>query len=321
MPRKTTTGQRRPMSEEAKARIAAAVKKAAAARGNPKGPHVAIPATPAKALEILALGSMSFPDSLWENHLTNTPLDYLFTPEGGIPKATNWILVGDPGVGKSTVGMDTLAALTEQGVSCLFVSAEMTRVDLAKYVQRFPRFGSLQTLFLGEFLDHNPKAILEQALNLGFDVVLIDSFVEVQECVQESLKITSVAAQKWLVDLMKSHNMGANPQSKFTTFLCIQQVTKDGVFLGSNRLKHATTGMLEMRFDEEDKSITFLEFTKNRRGSIGQRLLFDLRGGGEISYTEQTEAPEEIPMNDATTDAGLPEDSLEMRALARLFPN
>ena len=117
---------------------------------------------------------------------------------------------------------------------------------------------------------------------------------------------------------MKSHNMGANPQSKFTTFLCIQQVTKDGVFLGSNRLKHATTGMLEMRFDEEDKSITFLEFTKNRRGSIGQRLLFDLRGGGEISYTEQVEA---IPVDVSVTHPNLPEDSLEMRALARLYPD
>lgn len=312
------------MSEAAKARIAAAVKKAAAARGNkgnPKGPRVATPATPAKPLEILALDSMAFPDSLWENHLTHTPLDSLFTPEGGIPKATNWILVGDPGVGKSTVGMDTLASLTEQGVSCLFVSAEMTRVDLAKYVQRFPRFGSIQTLFLGEFLDHNPRSILEQALNLGFDVVLIDSFVEVQECVQESLKISSIAAQKWLVDLMKTHNMGANHQSKFTTFLCIQQVTKDGVFLGSNRLKHSTTGMLEMRFDEEDKSITFLEFTKNRRGFIGRMLFFDTRGGGEISYTEPIEVVQEIPTEDPVIHPGLPAESLEMRALARLFPD
>ena len=320
MPRKTTTGQRRPMSEEAKARIAAAVKKAAAARGNTKGPHVTLAPKPAKPLEILSLGSMSFPDSLWENYLTQTALDFLFTPEGGVPKATNWILVGDPGVGKSTVGMDTLASLTEQGAKCLFVSAEMTRVDIAKYVQRFPRLSTLQTLFLGEFIDHNPQTILEQALDLGFDVVLIDSFVEVQECVQESLKISSVVAQKWLVDLMKSHNMGGNPQSKFTTFLCIQQVTKDGVFLGSNRLKHATTGMLEMRFDEEDKSITFLEFTKNRRGSIGKRLYFDLRNGGEIIWTDPIGEPQELPTEEKVKKQILDGDSLEMRALARLYP-
>jgi hypothetical protein len=78
--------------------------------------------------------------------------------------------------------------------------------------------------------------------------------------------------------------------------------------------------MLEMRFDEEDKSITFLEFTKNRRGSIGKRLYFDLRNGGEIIWAEPTVEPQELPTEERVQKQILDGDSLEMRALARLYP-
>lgn len=298
------------MSPEAKARIAEAVKQAVASKRVTSLPSPL--ALPSKPLEIHVLGTLTFPPDMWVPHLTHTPVDALFTPEGGIPKGTNWILVGDPGVGKSTVGMTMLASLTSHGARCLFVSAEMTRVDLAKYVQRFPGLACLQTLFLGEFLDANPQSILEEALNIGFDVVLIDSFVEVQECLQESQKCSSVVAQKQLVDLMKSHNLGSNLAGKYSTFLCIQQVTKDGVFLGSNRLKHATTGMLEMRFDEDNPDLTYLEFTKNRRGAIGHRLYFDLRAGGNLEWQTPDPQSEEHPE--------VLGGDLAMRALARLYP-
>jgi predicted ATP-dependent serine protease len=111
---------------------------------------------------------------------------------------------------------------------------------------------------------------------------------------------------------MKSHNLGSNLAGKFSTFLCIQQVTKDGVFLGSNRLKHATTGMLEMRFDEDNPDLTYLEFTKNRRGAIGHRLYFDLRAGGNLEWQTPDPQSEEHPE--------VLGGDLAMRALARLYP-
>ena len=57
-----------------------------------------------------------------------------FSIDGGVPKATNWMVVGDPGVGKSTVTLDIIANAKKTGSKVLFISAEMNQVDLYLYV-------------------------------------------------------------------------------------------------------------------------------------------------------------------------------------------
>jgi len=192
------------------------------------------------------------------------------------------MLVGDPGVGKSTVSMDILADLQDNGAKVLFISGEMDRVDLYRYVQRYPKFGNLDILFMGEYVDQNPKEVIETMLNRGYDVVLIDSFVEVQDTVKEASGMSAKSTEKWLIDLMRHNNLANNDAKKWTSFLCIQQVTKDGVFLGSNKLKHNTTGMMELRFDKD--GTRYAMFTKNRRGEIDKKMRFDLSSTGDVSY-------------------------------------
>lgn len=61
--------------------------------------------------------------------------------------------------------------------------------------------------------------------------------------------------------------------------MLIQQVTKAGVFVGSNKLKHLTDAMMEMRREKEsDGGATYMEFTKNRNGSVANKLYFQLTG-------------------------------------------
>jgi predicted ATP-dependent serine protease len=180
-----------------------------------------------------------------------------------------------------------LSDLAMSGHSVLFVSAEMTRIDLFQYVQRFPKFGSIPILFLGEYSDSNPKRIMEEVLAEGYDCVLIDSFAEVQCTVKETLHISGNAAEKWLIDLMLSHNLGGNKNQKNTTFLAIQQVTKGGVFVGSNKLKHNTTGMLELRRGDDDINPHMI-FTKNRRGQVQEKLFYSLSNSGDVDYQRTT---------------------------------
>ena len=52
-------------------------------------------------------------------------VDNLFSHEGGIPAATNIMMIGDPGVGKTTVLLDVLSAVQNKGGKCLFISGEM----------------------------------------------------------------------------------------------------------------------------------------------------------------------------------------------------
>ena len=46
---------------------------------------------------------------------TGLSIDNLFSHEGGIPAATNIMMIGDPGVGKTTVLLDTIAKAQSKG--------------------------------------------------------------------------------------------------------------------------------------------------------------------------------------------------------------
>lgn len=239
---------------------------------------------------------LRFDPNLFLSMKTGKIIDVILSAEGGFPKSTNFILVGDPGVGKSTVSMDILSDLKIMGYSALFISAEMDRVDLYRYVERYPKFGELDILFLGEHIDENPKVVIETELKKGYDIVLIDSFAEVQDTVKEACKMKGNSAEKWLIDLMRNNNSGANEKGLYTSFLCIQQVTKDGVFLGTNKIKHNTSGMLELRFEKDGRR--YAMFTKNRRGGQeNKKLYYDLSCTGDVKYLIEEPEIEEAARN------------------------
>jgi KaiC/GvpD/RAD55 family RecA-like ATPase len=218
MARKELLGVRKPMSEESRAKIAESVR----AKAEEKRKALGISTEQAyRTPELIKMRNQDFDPELFVNMQTGKEIDGFFSNDGGIPKACNFILTGGPGVGKSTVGLDILSDLAMSGYSVLFVSAEMTRIDLFQYVQRFPKFGSIPILFLGEYSDSNPKRVLEEVLSQGFDCVLVDSFAEVQSTIKETLHISGNASEKWLIDLMISHNLGENKEKKNTTFLAI----------------------------------------------------------------------------------------------------
>ena len=211
-------------------------------------------------------------------------IDEFISHEGGVPCSTNIMVIGDPGVGKTSILLDTLSSIEKSGRKCLFISGEMGRKQMFKYTKRFKQFGCVTTLFLSDFLEFNSKDVVEQVLSKGFDCVLIDSIAEVVDSVRDDNRWDRKTAESWLVDTCVKNNKGENVEEKFTSFLLIQQVTKAGDFVGSNKLKHMTDAMLEMRKESDrDGGGTYLEFTKNRNGSVNKRLSFSLMNS-EIEY-------------------------------------
>ena len=79
-----------------------------------------------------------------------------FSNEGGVMPGTNTVVTGDPGVGKTTVLLDILADMHDNGKRVLFVSGEMNAIDMVGYVRRFPKFGDLPILFMGEQDEEDP---------------------------------------------------------------------------------------------------------------------------------------------------------------------
>ena len=243
------------------------------------------------------ISNVKYAKGLFDAHKTNTPLDGLFSIDGGVPKATNWMVVGDPGVGKSTVTLDIIANAKKSGSKVLFISAEMNQVDLYLYVQRYPKFGELDIFFPQDIADdEDPRKVLNTILDEGYDLVLIDSFVELQETIREHAKMTRNGSEKWLLDMMYKQNLGQNKGKKYTSFLNIQQVNKGGTFVGSNKLKHMTTGMMEIRFvDERTQDERYVVFSKNRRGHVGKQMFFDLSAAGDVTYdTERFKKAESL---------------------------
>ena len=223
-------------------------------------------------------------------------MDKFISHEGGVPCASNIMGIGDPGVGKTTILLDVLSGIQNRGRKVLFISGEMGRKQMYKYTNRFPQFGNIQTLFMSDYLEYNTKDVVEQILNQGWDCILIDSIAEIIDGVRDDNNWDRKMAESWLVDMCVKNNKGENDKNIFSSFLLIQQVTKSGVFVGSNKLKHLTDAMLEMRRrSEKDGGGTYMMFSKNRNGESGMEMGYDL-GANSIVYgsiSERTEDEDE----------------------------
>lgn len=242
---------------------------------------------------IVKMRDVRFDKDLFINFRTRTILDNLLCSYQGLPKGVNYMIIGDPGVGKTTIILDMLANIRKAQPSAriLFISAEMNEIDLAIYVERFPKFGDLDILFIeGGFEEcgHSWQTVAD-TLDDGWDIVAIDSFHELQGIVKEEENVTNKRAESMLLSLIKQQNKAQNDRGVNTTFLTIQQVTKSGAFVGSNRLKHMITAMMELRLDNPKNiySDRYITFSKHRRGDVGVKLYYNLSTTGDVDFDEE----------------------------------
>ena len=235
-------------------------------------------------INTVKMSELTFDSQLFTPMKSGRVIDSHFSSEGGLMKGTNYAIVGDPGIGKTTVMLDMLADLQEKGQKVLFISGEMNQIDMYGYVKRFPKFGQLPILFMGDYTEENNLEVLKSILSEGWDTVLIDSMAEVQNAVVDTTKgwMSSKKAETELLNLFEKHNLGENDSKTNTSFLVIQQVTKGGEFAGSNRFKHMMTGMAHMKWTKEGDRTFF--FSKNRRGGDMSVRMFNLSTPNRVGW-------------------------------------
>lgn len=115
------------------------------------------------------------------------------------------------------------------GKRCLYISSEMNPIDNRELAEELPQLMNLNTLYLADY--DNPKLALEDALLMGWDYVLMDSFMDVKDKIKDSQdKMTASAVETWLINLLVKHTKGQNDLKKYTAFDVIQHITKGGEY-------------------------------------------------------------------------------------------
>jgi len=233
-------------------------------------------------------------------------IDEIFSDDLGAMAACCFMITGGPGVGKSTLLFWWASRIREfyPQAKIAIVSSEMEEEDLLYEARKKPWMKTLDFVLAsdhGENLDIAIAKIFDE----GYDIIILDSFADVCEKLKDFCKMTMSRAENTVLELMKKAKGGKNKTGKFTLTLAIQQVTKGGTFVGSNKLKHNTTGMLELR--RESSGDRYAVFTKNRRcGSlVGKKLYYFLGQNNQISFdTDRWEREKEDTNENPTLAQG-----------------
>jgi predicted ATP-dependent serine protease len=222
-----------------------------------------------------------FDPQLFQSILTGIPvLDQFFSRRGGIPKARNIMIAGEPGCMKTSLMLHILneAKKSNPDKQMLYISAgEMRSDEVADIARYYPGLlENVHLLFANQAILRGEQfhKVVEAELETGYDIVVIDSWAALSDIVSDELSVRGKGAETWFLRILDKNNMAHNKAKKFTTFLIIQQVTKGGVFAGSNYLKHMTQAFAYLRRDDKQKGKTYMVYEKNRVGDEHVKLYY-----------------------------------------------
>lgn len=199
-------------------------------------------------------------------------LDKIMSKRGGLMPGTRTMFHGDPGVGKTTVITEALRGIIDnnEGAEVGFVQSEMDRVDFIETVGDGKQevFKGMKMLFCDDYVTNDQvTSAFIKFLEIGYSVVAIDSLEDLQSKIQAERKWSRSEAETFLINLLKRIS-----EEKGTAFVIIQQETKGGMFVGSNKLKHMFQATCEFKFENGKR---YMAYTKNRRGDVNRQAFYD----------------------------------------------
>ncbi|HJV09854.1 MAG TPA: DNA repair protein RadA, partial [Acidimicrobiales bacterium] len=188
---------------------------------------------------------------------------------GGLVAGSVTLLGGEPGIGKSTLLLQALAALAAQGTTCLLACGE----ESAQQVRmRAARLGALQpNLWL--VAETDLSAILAHAAGVQPDVLVVDSIQTVFDPELASAPGSVAQVRECAHRLVRA----AKDAGRAT--IVVGHVTKDGALAGPRVLEHVVDTVLSFE-GERHHALRLLRAVKHRFGPTSELGLFEMTDDG-----------------------------------------
>lgn len=234
---------------------------------------------------------------------------------GGLVQGSLVLLAGDPGIGKSTLILQTSGELCKQNKKVLYTSAEESASQVKLRAERL----GIHTDNLYIYPQTNLELIRAQIKDLKPDVLVIDSIQSIYtDNISSSAGSVSQVREccNVLMQIAKSENI---------TIIVIGHVTKEGNIAGPKVLEHMVDAVIQFEGDKY-KSYRMLRAVKNRFGTTSEVGMFDMHSNGLVEITN----PSEIFLNEnhiatpgsviIVTNEGTRPLLLEIQALVGVTP-
>jgi DNA repair protein RadA/Sms len=194
---------------------------------------------------------------------------------GGLVPGSVTLLAGEPGVGKSTLVLQAMSALTGAGARCLLISAEESLQQVRGRAERLDAVS--EGLWLAA--ETGLAEIAAAVDRVDPDVLVVDSIQTVHDPAIESGP-GSVAQVRGcaqaLVQLAKGRAMAT---------LLVGHVTKEGAVAGPRVLEHLVDTVLSFE-GERHHALRLLRAVKHRFGPTGELGLFEMAEEGLVGVPD-----------------------------------
>ncbi|MBW7455382.1 DNA repair protein RadA [Paenibacillus sepulcri] len=211
-------------------------------------------------------------DNEQEPRIETTLLELNRVLGGGVVPGSLILVGGDPGIGKSTLLLQTSHALASQGLTVLYISGEES---VRQTRLRADRLGAL-TEKLYVLCETNMDQISDAIESLEPDFLVIDSIQTVYDP-----SVSSAPGSVSQVRECTAHFMRVAKVKGIATVL-VGHVTKEGAIAGPRLLEHMVDCVLYFE-GERHHSYRLLRAVKNRFGSTNEIGIFEM---GELGLRE-----------------------------------
>jgi DNA repair protein RadA/Sms len=200
---------------------------------------------------------------------------------GGIVPGSVVLIGGDPGIGKSTLLLQTATQVAAQG-PVLYVSGEESERQIKLRSHRLEAdVEALRDLYL--LAETDIEAVLSQVEQLGPRLMIIDSIQTMH-----SSDIESSAGSITQVRECASRLQILAKQSGIAVFL-VGHVTKEGSIAGPRVLEHIVDTVLYLEGDPYH-AYRLLRSVKNRFGPTSEVGVFEMQSTGMVEVPNPSEA-------------------------------